>query len=121
MFLATVNKPEQLLYMSFIGHVRAAELAQVRGNLPVLLADLMPGFYMLTDLGRLDSMDIDCATEIGRVMDLCDQKGIGQVIRVIPDPSKDIGLNILSHFHYKHRPRVVICERIDEVAKLLSR
>jgi len=76
---------------------------------------------MLTDLGRLDSMDIACATEIGKVMELCDQKGIGKVIRVIPDPSKDIGLSILSHFHYKHRPKIIICENMDDLARLFSR
>ena len=28
------------------------------------------------------------------------EKGVASVTRVIPDPHKDIGLNILSQFHY---------------------
>jgi hypothetical protein len=53
-------------------------------------------------------------------MDLCDQHGVGLVIRVIPDPAKDIGLNILSIFHYPHHPRTVTCKAMNEAARLLS-
>ena len=85
-----------------------------------LLADLEPGFRLLTDLGRLDSIDLSCAAEIGKIMELCDQKGVALVVRVIPDRTKDIGLGILGLFHYPHHPRTVSCETIVEAAKLLS-
>ena len=120
MILATINQPKQLLHLSFIGHVRAEELAHSREDLPALLASLSPGFKLVTDLGRLDSIDADCVTEIGQAMELCGQKGVGLVIRVIPDPTKDIGLNIISQFHYANRPRVVTCNSIVEAAKFLS-
>jgi hypothetical protein len=42
------------------------------------------------------------------------------VVRVIPDPTKDIGLNILSVFHYRHRVRVVTCQTMEEAARLLA-
>jgi len=41
-------------------------------------------------------------------------------VRVIPDASKDIGLDILSIFHYRHRPRVVTCKNMAEAFKKLS-
>jgi len=71
-------------------------------------------------LGRLDSMDLDCAGPIGRVMEMCDHKGVGMVVRLIPDPSKNIGLNILTLFHYRHRPKVATCETMAEAARLLG-
>jgi hypothetical protein len=120
MFLAMTNKAKRLLYVGFIQQVRTADLQHGLKEMSVLLADLPPGFNFLVDLGRLESMEPACAAQIGKVMDLCDQHGVGLVIRVIPDPAKDIGLNILSLFHYPHHPRVVTCETMSEVAKLLS-
>jgi hypothetical protein len=118
-FLITINKPKQLLHLSFIGRVRAEEIAQARENLAALLADLSPGFIMITDLDRVESFGVGCDREIGKNMELVDQRDVGLVIRVIPDPSKDIGLNILGAFHYAKHRRVVTCENIVEVAKFL--
>ena len=119
MFLASVNKSQQLLLLSFIEQVQVAELERGTKELAAHLAELEPGFRMLTDLGRLESIEPDCAAEIGKVMELCDQKGVELVVRVIPDQTKDIGLNILAFFHYHHRPRTVTCESMVEAAKLL--
>jgi hypothetical protein len=120
MFLATINKPKALLHTSYIGKVRAEELAHSREELVTLLADLAPGFRLLTDLGRLQSMSESCAAEIAKMMELCDQKGVSLVVRVIPDRRKDIGMNILSQFHYPHHPNTVTCKTMVEAAKLLS-
>jgi hypothetical protein len=120
MFLATTNKAKRLLYISFIQQVQTKDLQRGLEEMPALLADMPPGFNFLVDLGRLESMEPACMTQIGKVMELCDQHGVGLVIRVIPDPAKDIGLNILSIFHYQHRPQAVTCETMSEAARLLS-
>jgi hypothetical protein len=120
MFLAMTNKAKRLLYVGFIQQVRTKDLQRGLEELPLLLADLPSGFHLLADLGRLESMDPACSTQIGKVMELCDQHGVELVVRVIPDPAKDIGLNILSIFHYPHRPRMVTCETMSEAARLLS-
>jgi len=54
------------------------------------------------------------------VMDLVGQAGVGLVVRVIPDPSKDIGMNILTVFHYPHHPRIVTCESMAAAARELG-
>lgn len=121
MFLATINKPKQLLYLNLFGHVRADELARGRENLVTLLAELNPGFKLITDLERLDSIDVDCAAEIGKTMEMCDEKRVGVVVRIIPDESKDIGMNILAHFHYRHHlPRTITCQTLVEAARALE-
>lgn len=120
MFLATVSKPKQLLWLSFIKKVGAEELEQSLGDIEILLADLSRGFRLVTDLSQLDSMDVNCTAEIGKVMELCEQKGVGLVVRIIPDPAKDIGMNILSLFHYHHHPRTVTCNNMAEAAERLS-
>ena len=120
MFLATTNKPKRLLHLSYIQRVRGEDLKHSRQELAALLADLPAGFRMLTDLGRLESMDAACVKEIGKMMELCDQKGVELVVRVIPDPRKDFGMNILSLFHYRRQLRVITCKTMEEAAKLLS-
>ena len=53
-------------------------------------------------------------------MKLIDQSGVDMVVRVIPDPKKDIGLNILTIFHYRKHPRIVTCEKMRQAAEVLS-
>ncbi|HEY1490661.1 MAG TPA: hypothetical protein VGF90_06440 [Verrucomicrobiae bacterium] len=118
--MATSNKTKGLLYMSYIGHVTAADLRRNHNDVVALLSEMPTGFKMLVDLGRLDFMDTDSLEEIGKIMELLDQHGLKQVVRVIPDPAKDIGFNILARFHYSHNPRITNCKTILEAAKLLS-
>jgi hypothetical protein len=120
MFLATINKSKQLLCLSYFGEVGVADLEKAHLDVVSLLAELTKGFRLLTDLGRLDSMEMACTTEIAKIMELCDQKGVGLVVRVIPDPTKDIGLNILTLFHYRKRPRLATCKTMVEAARLLA-
>ncbi len=120
MFLAAINKPRQLVYICFAGDVGVAELERGRKDLDQLMADLPAGFRLLTDMSRLESIDIACAKEIGGFMELCEQKSIGLVVRVIPDPAKDIGMNMLSIFHYRRHPRTVTCQTLAEAAQRLE-
>ena len=119
MILTAVNKSERLLYMAFIGNVTAAEVRNETDNVRALLADLPAGFRLLSDLERLGSMDVDCAEGIGETMDILKANGLERVIRVIPDTKKDIGLNILSAFHYGRKLRTVTCETIAEALRLI--
>jgi hypothetical protein len=120
MFLATSNKAKGLLHLSYIEHVIAADLQRGYEDIEALLADLAAGFSMLVDLGRLELMDTDCVAGLGKIMELLDQRGLERVVRVIPDPAKDIGFNILARFHYHHNPRITNCKTMIEAAKLLE-
>jgi hypothetical protein len=120
MFLATSNQTKRLLHLSYIEHVDAAEIDRGYEDVAALLKDLPAGFSMLVDLGRLESMDADCVAGLGKIMDLLDQRGLEQVVRIIPDPAKDIGFNILARFHYHHNPRITNCKTMIEAAKMLS-
>ena len=120
MVLVTANKAKRLLCFRFIDHVTPEEIRQGRNDLDALLADFPAGFRLLTDLDRLQAMDADCAVEIGHVMDLLKESGVELVVRVIPDSQKDIGLNILSVFHYGRDVRSVTCESLGEAFHLLK-
>jgi hypothetical protein len=45
-------------------------------------------------------MDSAAAPHVAKIMETLTAKGVASVARVMPDPHKDIGLNILSQFHY---------------------
>ncbi len=120
MFLATTNKAKQLLYLSYIGNVGVEDFQRSANDFTLLLSDLSADCRILADLSRLESMDTACVPEIGRMMEAMEQHGVGLVVRVIPDPSKDIGMNIISAFHYKQQPQTATCETMEQAAKLLD-
>ena len=120
MFLATSNKARRLLCLSYIQRGRSDELKCGQEDVETLLADLPPGFRLLVDLNRLETIDLDCLKGIGRMMELFDRSSVGMIVRVIPDPGKDIGFNILTLFHYPHHPHIVTCKTMTEAAKLLA-
>jgi anti-anti-sigma regulatory factor len=100
MFHAEANKTGGVLTMSFAHHVDAAQMNLCLERVTHLLNDMESGFRLMTDLSSLDSMDAECAQDLGAMMDLCSKKGVKGIFRVIPDPQKDIGFTILSHLHY---------------------
>jgi anti-anti-sigma regulatory factor len=120
MILVTLNLPRQIVVLTFIGHVTADDLAKMQPDFTGFVSQLSPGFMLLTDLSSLDHLDKDCLPQLAANMDLCHQRGIGSVIRVIPDPLKDIGFSILSVFHYPNRPRTVTCKTMLEAASAMS-
>jgi hypothetical protein len=53
-------------------------------------------------------------------MDLGDKKGVALVVRVVSEPHKDIGFNILSLFHYTRDVVIVTCCNRDEAERALA-
>jgi hypothetical protein len=95
-------------------------MQQGHKEMAALLAELPAGFRLLTDLTHLESMDLACRDGIAHNMQLCERKGIGFVVRVIPEPDKDIGFNILTAFHYKHSVPVCTCRSLEEALRRLD-
>ena len=84
-----------------------------------LLDDMPPGFRLLADLSGLQSMDLACAPFIAKVMDRCNERGVKKVIRIIPDPRKDIGFSIMSVFHYDRHVRILTFDNLAEAEEAL--
>ena len=100
--------------MSFAQHVDATQMGLCLTRVTHLLGDMEPGFRLMTDLSSLESMDADCAPDLGVMMDLCSKKGVKVILRVIPDPQKDIGFTILSHLHYGSDVRVTTYDNLAD-------
>ena len=120
MFQVEADPAKKLLTMTFAQHVGPEELEQANAKLPALLDQLPPGFRLLSDLSALEAMDPASLTDIKKTMDLLNQHGVAMIVRVIPDPHKDIGLNILSLFHYRRGIRIVTCKTMEEARTMLA-
>ena len=120
MFQVGADKSKNLLTMAFSGHVTPEETRQWREELARLASELQAGFKLLNDLSNLDLMDRGCIPDIEFGMELLDKFGIAKVVRVFKDPRKDIGLNIISLFHYHHRIPIVTCETMEEALRALA-
>jgi hypothetical protein len=108
-----------LIEVRYRGRVTADEVSEVHGKVLDLLPKMRKGFTFLADLSGLESMELDCVVGITKIMDACNAAGIGTVVRVIPDPRKDIGLNILSIIHYRRGVRVLTCQNLDEAERAI--
>src|SRR6266704_4062121 len=100
MYAVELDQSKRLLVISAVQRVTAAEAKLAAQRVRQLLQDVVPGFRVLADFRWLDSMDSAAARHIADIMDALAEKGVASVTRVMPDPHKDIGLNILSQFHY---------------------
>ena len=64
-------------------------------------------------------MDPAAAVPLAEIMDTLAEKDVAAVVRVIPDPHKDIGLNILSQFHYGPQIKLATFESLAEALSAL--
>ena len=100
MYAVELDRSKRLLVISAAQQVTAEQAKLAAQQVRELLQDVAPGFRVLADFRWLDSMDPGAAPHIAEIMDALAEKGVASVTRVMPDPHKDIGLNILSQFHY---------------------
>lgn len=120
MFQIETDQTKNLLRFDFSGHVTVAETRRWREELCQFIARLQPGFKLLSDLSALDSMDLDCVPDIEWSMEALNEAGVVKVVRIIPDSRKDIGLTIMSHFHYRRQVRIVTCDTLKEALEALA-
>ena len=109
-----------VLRIAFTGNVAAADLIQYRATSIVALNALKPDFSLCVDLTDLVKMDLDCVPDIEQNMELLRDHGVKLVVRIIPDRSKDIGLSIMSLFHYPRGLKMLTVETRAEAERLLK-
>jgi anti-anti-sigma regulatory factor len=115
-----VDVARNILCKRFNGHVSAAQMKAGAEEVARLLPQMRAGFSMLVDLSGLEAMDLDCVQHLAKIMDRCKAQGVALVVRVTPDPAKDIGFNILSVTHYRGKVRVITCETQAEAERALK-
>ena len=119
MYSVEADKSKRLVVINAVGQVTREEAKQAAQRTRDILKDFAPGFRVLADFRRLQSMDPAAARYVAEIMDALTEKQLASVIRVMPDPHKDIGLNILSQFHYGPEIQITTFETLADALQSL--
>lgn len=117
MYAVELDRSKRLLVITATQKVTAQEANMAAQRIRELSQDIEPGFHVLADFRGLESMDPAAARHIARIMDALAEKNIASVTRVMPDPHKDIGLNILSQFHYGANVKIATFETLADAVQ----
>jgi hypothetical protein len=113
------DEARNLFVVRYHGHVTADETAAQLQPMKSALAAMQPGFGLLADLTDLRSMDADCAPHIREIMDHANTHRVAAVVRVIPDSQRDIGMQIMSRFHYSGTVQILTVATVEQALKVL--
>src|SRR5947207_2025451 len=99
MYSVESDRSKRLLVISAAGRVTKKEVESVALRIREMMKEVTPGFRVLTDFRWLERMDPAAAVPLAEIMDALAEKDVAAVVRVVPDPHKDIGLNKIGRAH----------------------
>jgi anti-anti-sigma regulatory factor len=120
MYAVELDQSKRLLVISVAQRVTATEARLAAERVRELLRDIPPGFRVLADFRWLHSMDSAAAPHVAQIMDALAEREVASVTRVMPDPHKDIGLNILSQFHYGPEVQITTFETLADAVQNIA-
>ena len=120
MYSVELDRSKRLLVISVAQRVTAEQAKLAAQRVRELVRDVDAGFRVLADFRWLDAMDPGAAPHIAEIMDALAEKGVASVTRVMPDPHKDIGLNILSQFHYGPKIKIATFETLADALQSMA-
>jgi hypothetical protein len=120
MYVVELDQSKRLLVISAAQSVTAEQARQAADQVRELLQGVTPGFRVLADYRWLESMEPATARHVAEIIDALAEKQVASVTRVMPDPHKDIGLNILSQFHYGPEIQVATFQTLADALQSLA-
>ena len=118
--MVELDQSKRLLVISAAQSVTAEQARQAADQVRELLQRVTPGFRVLADYRWLESMEPATARHVAEIMDALAEKEVASVTRVMPDPHKDIGLNILSQFHYGANVKIETFETLADALQNIA-
>ena len=120
MYAVELDRSKRLLVIGAAQTVTAEDAKRAEQRVRELLRDVAPKFHVFADFRGLQSMDSAAAKHIAKIMDALAEKEVASVTRVMPDPHKDIGLNILSQFHYGPDVKIATFETLADALQYMT-
>ncbi|HXV27738.1 MAG TPA: hypothetical protein VD913_02115 [bacterium] len=108
------------LIIEFEGKIDAVQAEQFYPEIQKIVPEDVKDFRLLSDFTNLDEMDFEVRSTIKKTMDFFNQRGVTEIVRVIPDPGKDIGFGIMSLFHYSKNVIIVTLKTRQEAEEHLK-
>jgi anti-anti-sigma regulatory factor len=118
---ARYDKEKALLIIYLEGRFDVPKAEKWLEDIESALCHAKEGFKIITDLSRVDNISEAAIEHIEHAMELCGRCGASVIARVIPEPAKDVGFNIMSIFHYSKTTRIYTCATLEEAMKKLFR
>jgi hypothetical protein len=100
MITARYDQESNTVIIEFSGNVNTSQAEPFYQEIQKTVPKHGKGFKVLTDFTSLQGMDLEVRNSVKRVMDFLNEQGVTKILRVIPNPEKDIGFGIMSIFHY---------------------
>lgn len=120
MFVFETDTTKRLFVLSVTGSITADEAKETVAPIAERVREMEPGFVALIDFRWLESMSSSAAPYVAQIMDAFAAQKVSAVVRVMPDPHRDIGLNILSPFHYGPDVRLMTFETLADAIQALA-
>jgi hypothetical protein len=120
MFSVKLDQSRNALTISYGGRVTPDETRLCAEEVRLALTILESGFRLIVDLTELQTMEVACSPLVADIMEICNAAGVADVIRIIPDPTRDIGLQILAFFHYGTEVYIRTCASTAEAFEMLA-
>ena len=114
MFIIKPDRRRNLLHIKYLDHFDAKQGPAFCTCVQEEVRQLRKGFRVISDLSELNDMDVGAAPFVEQAMDICNNHGVTAIYRVIPDPTKDIGFNIMSSFHYSEEVKILNFKSLEE-------
>lgn len=102
------------------GDVTAQHAEELYSNLLALIPQQKKGFRVLVDLSNATSVSPGITEALNKIMDLLNIQGVKEIIRIVPDPMYDVGLNIMSAFHYSKEVKLLTLTSRKEADKRIQ-
>ena len=107
MVKVSYDREHNTVIIEFEGNIDASQAEKVFPDLEKILPKHGKGFKLLTDFSSVQTMELKVKAAIEKAMEIFNAQGVTEIIRVIPDPALDIGLNIMSRSHYSRDVKVL--------------
>lgn len=114
MFKLDFNQKLNRVILTLAGNFSITDARDSYAALERIAPQLKKGFMVITDLSGLEVMEEGTKQFFEKIMDLFNARGVSKVVRIIPDADKDIGLNILSLFHYSQNVPIHNYKTLEE-------
>jgi hypothetical protein len=117
---AEFDVARNLLRTRYAGHPTTPDLELGVAKIRAALVQLKPGFTILADWSKVEGMELDSVPYIAEIMEMARTHRAALIVRVLPESSKDIGINILSATRLRGSARIVTADNLEEAERLIG-